>query len=138
MNLRNVEEPLMLIREQVRNALDRRAIGSRLDDTAVVAVELVTNALRHTRSGPIGMAMDVYEDTAVLWVHDGGKDVGAVRPRVPSDAPPLDLEEDGRGLHLVTALATRWLVWPTPEGKAVVAEMTLMDGATAAPRNRVP
>lgn len=137
-NLRNVEEPLVLIREQVRDALDRRAVGSRVDDTAIVATELVTNALRHTRSGPTGMAMDVYEDTAVLWVHDGDQDVGAVRPSVPSDTSSLDPKEDGRGLLLVAALTTRWLVWPTSEGKAVAAEIDLMDGATAVPAPRNP
>ncbi|WP_328436556.1 ATP-binding protein [Streptomyces sp. NBC_00444] len=137
-NLRNVEQPLMLIREQVRDALGKRAVGSRVDDMAVVAVELVTNALRHTRSGPIGMAMDIYEDTAVVWVHDGDEGIAAVRPSRPSDTSPLYLEEDGRGLHLVAALATRWLVWPTPEGKAVVAEIDLMDRAIAAPAPRNP
>lgn len=34
------------------HALGRRSVGPRVDDTAVVAVELVTDALRHTRSGP--------------------------------------------------------------------------------------
>ncbi|MBE8477506.1 ATP-binding protein [Streptomyces justiciae] len=140
-DLRGVEEPLVLVREQVRDALGGRAVRPRVDDSAVVAVELVTNALRHTRSGPTGLAMDVYEDTALLWVHDGDKDVGAVRPSMCANgggSSVLDLPEDGRGLQLVAALADRWLVWPTAEGKAVVAEIGLTDTATAAPARREP
>jgi anti-sigma regulatory factor (Ser/Thr protein kinase) len=137
-NLRDAEEPLAVTREQVREALEGRTIGSRVDDMAVVAVELVTNALRHTSNGPTGMGMDLYEDTAVLWVHDGDKDVDAVQPRVQPDASSLDLREDGRGLQLVAALVTRWLVWPTSGGKAVVAEISLRQPATAVPGPRTP
>nr|WP_159059411.1 hypothetical protein [Streptomyces antibioticus] len=85
--------------------------------------------------------MDVYEDTVLLWVHDGDKDVGAVRPSVCAtvvDSSVLDLPEDGRGLQLVAVLSDRWLVWPTAEGKAVVAEIGLLDTATAAPARREP
>ncbi|MFI1735203.1 ATP-binding protein [Streptomyces acidicola] len=125
-NLYDVEEPLALTREQVREALGGRTAESRIDDAVLVAVELVTNALRHTGSGPARMDLDVYEDTAVLWVHDGDTDAAAVRPSAHGDAPSLELQENGRGLHLVDALATRWLVWPTAGGKAVVVEIGLL------------
>lgn len=131
--LHDVDEPLLLVREQIREALTGRAPASRLDDALLVAVELVTNAMRHTGSGPFGMDLDVYESTAVLWVHDGGKDITAVRPREPA-APSTELAEGGRGLHLVDALVRRWFVWPTEGGKAVVAELDLIaEGATASP-----
>ncbi|KPI15671.1 hypothetical protein OK074_2116 [Actinobacteria bacterium OK074] len=132
-NLQDADEPLVLTREQVRDALGGRATDSRVDDTAVVAVELVTNALRHTQTGPTGMWVDVYEDTAVLWVHDSDGDVDAVRPRVADATSYLDLAEDGRGLPLVDALVTRWLVWPTKEGKAVVAEIGLREAEGPTP-----
>ena len=125
-NLRDVDEPLVLTRAQVREALDGRASDARVDDAVLVAVELVTNALRHTSSGPDRMDLDVYEYIAVVWVHDGGKDADAVRPHVAEDTSPLAAEEDGRGLQIVECLATRWLVWPTAGGKAVVAEIRLL------------
>ncbi|WP_405657799.1 ATP-binding protein [Streptomyces sp. NBC_00079] len=131
----------MLTREQVRDALGGRTADTRVEETALVAVELVTNALLHTQSGPTGMAMDVYEDTAVLWVHDGDKNTDAVRPRLPAESSHLDVEENGRGLRLVSALVTTWRVWPMANGKAVVAEFDLVERATAAvpaPRNAVP
>ncbi|MGW5689609.1 ATP-binding protein [Streptomyces asiaticus] len=133
MRLHDVDEPLLLVREQIREALGGRVPASRVDDALLVAVELVTNAMRHTGSGPSGMDLDVYESTAVLWVHDGGKDITAVRPRGAA-AASSDLEEGGRGLHLVDALARRWFVWPTEGGKAVVAELDLMaEDATLSP-----
>jgi anti-sigma regulatory factor (Ser/Thr protein kinase) len=125
-NLYAVDEPLALTREQVREALSGRTTDSRVDDAVLVAVELVTNALRHTSSGPARMDLDVYEDTAVLWVHDESTDAAAVRPCTHGDASSLELREGGRGLRLVDALATRWLVWPTAGGKAVVAEIGLL------------
>jgi anti-sigma regulatory factor (Ser/Thr protein kinase) len=137
-DLRGVDEPLVLTREQVREALGGRTADSRVADAALVAVELVTNALRHTSSGPTGMGMDVYEDTAVLWIHDADKETETVRPRAEADTSSLDLREDGRGLLLVAALVTRWLVWPTWEGKAVVAEIGLKKKATAAAGPRGP
>ncbi|MER6010175.1 ATP-binding protein [Streptomyces bluensis] len=126
-NLYGVDEPLALVRKQVREVLGGRAADTQVDDAVLVAVELVTNALRHTSSGPARMDLDVYEDTAILWVHDGDTDAAAVRPRAHGEpSSRVELQEGGRGLHLVDALATRWLVWPTAGGKAVVAEIGLL------------
>jgi hypothetical protein len=36
-----------------------------------------------------------------------------------------DLPENGRGLYLVNLLAATWFVWPTAQGKAVVAVIEL-------------
>ena len=72
------------------------------DDMVVVAVELVTNAIRHTASGRGGLVM-----VEVTWrgpvlrvaVADDGAAEG---PRLA--AGPGGLGEGGRGLHLVRAL----------------------------------
>jgi anti-sigma regulatory factor (Ser/Thr protein kinase) len=127
-NLTRYEEPQSLAREQVRQALSGRTSESRIDDAAIVASELVTNALKHTASGPVCMNLDVYQDTAIMWVHDGDKDVDAVLMRTSATAPIRDLPESGRGLYLVDVLVTKWFVWPTTDGKAVVAVMELDDG----------
>ncbi len=123
LELRSCEQPQRLARELVRKALDARATTSELDDAEVVASELVTNALQHTSGGPVRMDLDVYEDTAVFWVHDGDGRADAVQ--VPASPPDEDQLEGGRGLFLVDALADRWFVWPAPRGKAVAAVMPL-------------
>lgn len=121
--LRSCEQPQRLARYLVRRALDARATTSELDDAEVVVSELVTNAIQHTPEGPVRMDVDVYEDTAVLWVHDADRSAGAVR--VPVSPSGEDQLEGGRGLFLVDALVERWFVWPSSEGKAVVAVMPL-------------
>jgi anti-sigma regulatory factor (Ser/Thr protein kinase) len=101
------------------------------DDVIVVAVELVTNAIRHTASGRGGLVM-----VEVTWcgpvlrvaVADGGAPDG---PRLPARrawllaAPdgPAGLAECGRGLHLVRALATSTGVCGDPRGRLVWADI---------------
>lgn len=124
------EEPQSLARTLVRQALTGRASTSQIDDATVVACELVTNALQHTRGGPARMDLDVYEDVAVVWVHDGEGNAEAVR--TPAAKSGDYLPESGRGLCLVDGLSERWFVWPVDQGKAVVAVMPL-DGRRRAP-----
>lgn len=126
LELRSCEQPQRLARELVRAALDARATTSEMDDAEVVASKLVTNALKHTSEGPVRMDVDVYEDTAVLWVHDHDSSADAVK--VPASPPDEDQLEGGRGLFLVDALVERWFVWPVGQGKAVVAVMPLGRG----------
>lgn len=118
-------EPQRLARDLVRQALGGRASASQIDDAAVVACELVTNAIRHTPEGPVRMDLDVYEDTTVLWVHDGERNAEAVR--VPEASTGDDQLESGRGLYLVEVLTEKWFVWSAGPGKAVVAVMPLGD-----------
>lgn len=125
-NMTRSKEPQAFAREQIRQALSGRASVSRIDDAEIVVCELVTNALKHTASGPVSMNLDVYQDTAVMWIHDGDSAIETVRVRVPPDSDD-DLAEGGRGLYLVDVLAAKWFVWPTARGKAVVAVIELAD-----------
>ncbi|MGP3949608.1 ATP-binding protein [Streptomyces sp. 7N604] len=131
-DLSRYNEPQVLAREQVRQALSGRASGSRIDDAVLVVNELVTNARQHAGGGPSCMNLDVYEDIAVMWIHDCGKDAEAVRLRTSAADVCTELGESGRGLYLVEVLAAKWFVWPTVEGKAVVAVIEL-DAANATP-----
>jgi len=80
-------------------------------DTAVLLVsELVTNAVRHARP-PCALVVTFGEDAVELSVEDGDT-------RAPSARHAAALDENGRGLMLVSALADEWGVRPTPEGKA--------------------
>ncbi len=89
-------------RRFVKDALD----GCPAADTVVLlADELVTNALVHTRSGRGGLFEVIGwsgPSSACVAVLDGGSD------GEPSPADSDAMRESGRGLTLVDALATRW------------------------------
>jgi len=85
-----------------------------VEDLAIVASELATNAILHARS-PFTVTLSWNRDRVRVAVRDGS----AVPPmrRTPS------LETSGRGLVLVSALADRWGTHPVGEGKVVWAEL---------------
>ena len=90
--------------------------GAPLDDAALIATELATNAVLHAGTG----------FTVVVSRRPGGtiriavRDASMVRPR-PRRAGPL--ESSGRGLRLVEALATDWGADFLPDGKVIWAEL---------------
>ncbi|GAA1935001.1 hypothetical protein GCM10009716_47550 [Streptomyces sodiiphilus] len=126
--LDHADHPQALAREQVRHALAGRTTPSRIDNAVSVVSELVANAMEHTDAGPTRMTLDVYEDIVLMWVHDTARDTGSVQPRGVLADDPDDIPENGRGLVLVELLAAKWFVWPTAEGKAVVAAVNLSPG----------
>ncbi len=89
------------------------------DDLVSVAVELSTNALRHTANGNGGQfAVEVTwsAEMARVAVYDGGAPNG---PRVIEDP----LGEDGRGLLMVNALSVRRGVSGNAQGRVVWADI---------------
>jgi CheY-like chemotaxis protein/anti-sigma regulatory factor (Ser/Thr protein kinase) len=86
-----------------------------VDDAVLVVSELVTNAVAHADS-----------NCAVVVNRAGGgvrievRDEGA---GVPDLQAPSDLAEDGRGLMIVSALATAWGVASDPPTKTVWVEL---------------
>jgi hypothetical protein len=81
-------------------------------DTGLVVTELVTNAIRHTRSGLPGGTVTVAIaggwDGVTVHVHDLGAADGQVpRPRVAA-ADQDGLADGGLGLPIVAAVGTRW------------------------------
>jgi hypothetical protein len=101
-----------------------------VDDVVVVAVELVTNAIRHTASGRGGLIMvEVTWRGAMLRVavaDDGAPD----GPRLT--AAPAGLAECGRGLNLVRALAASAGVCGDARGRLLWADIG-WTGARPAP-----
>ena len=88
------------------------------DDLVNVAVELGTNAVRHTASGSGGQfAVEVTWSVqmARVAVYDGGAPDG---PRVIEDP----LGEDGRGLLMVNTLSVRSGVSGNAQGRVVWAD----------------
>jgi PAS domain S-box-containing protein len=94
--------------------------GWGLDDaafiTGLVVSELVTNAIRHAES-PIQLRL-IRDRTLICEVSDGS-----------STAPHLRraraLDEDGRGLLLISRLTQRWGTRQGPHGKTIWAEQAL-------------
>jgi serine/threonine-protein kinase RsbW len=86
------------------------AWGAAAADTGLVVTELVTNAIRHTRSGwPGGTVMVAVAggwDGVTVHVHDLGA-VGGQVPR-PRSARGDGLAESGRGLPIVAAVGQQW------------------------------
>lgn len=112
------------VRHSVRAALVSWGAGAIADDMAVVASELVSNALKHG-GGEAAVRLRVAEGRALVEVEDGS----ARRPkprRVGADAV------EGRGLLLIGALAAEWGWSPREEGgKTVWAALTVPAGCKA-------
>jgi anti-sigma regulatory factor (Ser/Thr protein kinase) len=90
---------------------------SHVAETAVLLVsELVTNAVRHARTGRLALTLCLEAAWLRIEVHDA--DPHEPRPRTPGA-----LEESGFGLLLIEALAGKWGVQQTLTGKAVWAEL---------------
>jgi anti-sigma regulatory factor (Ser/Thr protein kinase) len=134
------EEPLTWARETVRRLLKDRTDQARIDDTVLVATELLTNAIRHA-GGPVSLTLDLYEKGVTVGVVDRGRDTTAIPTAPVSSLAGLqdeavgtisgeDLPESGRGLYLISAFATGWGVEPAREGKVVTAAFCLA-GSTA-------
>jgi anti-sigma regulatory factor (Ser/Thr protein kinase) len=88
---------------------------SRLDDLLLILTELLTNALRHTRSGDKdGMVSLTVLDTDATTRFEVIDQGGESRPEPRADLP--DDSESGYGLGLVTFLASGWDAVPWGEG----------------------
>ncbi|MFG2113277.1 ATP-binding protein [Streptomyces sp. NPDC048718] len=115
-------------RDAVR-ALEAWGLGQLAETARLLVSELVTNAVVHTDSRRIGVAVTRTTETTVRVVV---LDVG--RTRVPAPRPPADDEESGRGFCLVAALADRWGIEYVATGKRVWCELDAggLDAGTAA------
>jgi anti-sigma regulatory factor (Ser/Thr protein kinase) len=110
------ERSVATARRLLLAALDGRE-GPGVDDAVLVISELVTNAVRHTRT--------VLFVLVTIENHTLHVDVTDDNPTLPVLPAPEHDATNGRGLRIVDALATRWGVTPTTEGKAVWFEMRL-------------
>jgi anti-sigma regulatory factor (Ser/Thr protein kinase) len=86
-----------------------------VDDLSLVVTELVANAVRHAGT-PMEVRLINLDGGIRLEVQDGS--TRPLRPRLSSV-----VDEGGRGLLLVDALASRYGVEGEPDGKRVWVEM---------------
>jgi anti-sigma regulatory factor (Ser/Thr protein kinase) len=85
------------------------------EDATLIVTELVANAIRHAGT-TIGVRLRRIPEGLRLEVSDGS-------PRPVRPASPSLLDEGGRGLALVDALATHYGVEGHPTGKTVWVEL---------------
>jgi anti-sigma regulatory factor (Ser/Thr protein kinase) len=108
-----------LARRELRQLLDTARIDQDTSDTAVLlATELVTNAVEHGR-GSAYLDAAVQDRAIRLEVSDSS----TVVPQ-PNTAVN-EMDERGRGLILIQALASRWGVLPRSDGKTVWCELDI-------------
>jgi len=106
--------------------LIRQVLGSHhpaADDSALIASELVANAVVHSRSGEPGGTLFLSIETA-----SGHSDVRIqVRDAGSLDTPAVATNdrdsEHGRGLAIVSALAPEWGSQPTAVGRTTWARI---------------
>ncbi|MFE6804453.1 ATP-binding protein [Streptomyces sp. NPDC057681] len=102
-----------------------------IDDDIVEALrlivsELVTNAMVHTASRNIEATVSVTATEAIVTVTDQGLFGTPVAREARAE------EENGRGLALVDALATRWGSTPLADGTQVEAAVALPEQTAGA------
>jgi anti-sigma regulatory factor (Ser/Thr protein kinase) len=83
------------------------------DDLALIASELIGNAIRHGSGGDIEVLLAVREGALVLEVADGGNGTPIARD-------PAEDDECGRGLLIVEALADKYGWRPNDNGGTTV------------------
>lgn len=108
-------------RERVCGQLRRWNLPEELGHTAQLVIsEFFTNAVVHTESGQVRCRLRADGELLRIEVTDEGGGNGEIEPR---DAAGDDT--DGRGLHLVSALAEQWGVLGDggPLGRIVWAEL---------------
>jgi anti-anti-sigma factor len=93
---------------------ERAWLADRVDQAVLVTSELVTNAVVHAQSG-LRLLVELRGHQLHLAVQDASPHLLHL-----ATSPSL-LEEGGRGLLLVDALATTWQVQHPPDGGKVVA-----------------
>lgn len=125
---RGEEAQVPLLRQWLAGLLPE--CGAR-DDVITVAVELATNAVRHTASGRdgwFGVEVGWHRGAVRVMVADQGAPSG---PRLVDNADPLS--ESGRGLHVVRGLSIRTGVEGDRRGRLVWADVPWADGFAAGP-----
>lgn len=105
-------------REFVSTCLTRWSLEELTDDIGLVVDELVTNSIKHARS-PVTVSIAHRTDRIIVNVEDGSTE----DPRPDMLAGPMD--EEGRGLRLVSLVAREWGSTKLPDGKRVWAEISL-------------
>jgi DNA-binding NarL/FixJ family response regulator len=102
-------------RQFIVGVLGRWQCDHLVDDACLVVSELVANAVLHARTAS-ELRLSLRPGVLRIEVTDSGP--GTPDPKVPSTQ-----RGNGRGLHIVSAIASAWGVSPRTGGKLVWAEL---------------
>lgn len=105
-------------RALARDAVERGRATVRVEDVALVVSELVTNAVLHG-DGDITLHVVVGADAVRIEVADRD-------PALPGPTYAEADAESGRGLLLVSKIASRWGVREEQPGKVVWADLAVV------------
>ncbi|WP_406287664.1 ATP-binding protein [Embleya sp. NBC_00896] len=109
-------------RHALRRVLAERVPDGPLDTLELLLSELVTNAVQHSVVGrTVAIAVLRRENSIRIAVVDNES-----APPEPGDAVDL-LDEHGRGLLLVEAMAEEWGSYPVPDGKVVWCDVKTVE-----------
>ncbi|HEX3514162.1 MAG TPA: SpoIIE family protein phosphatase [Trebonia sp.] len=111
-------------RSLIRDPLKRWGLEDLIDSSELLVSELVTNAIRYA-NGEVMLRLILEPDTLVCEVHDSSPALPRVL-QVDKDA------ENGRGLHVVSQVASRWGSRRTATGKVVWCEQLVPEEVTEA------
>jgi len=105
-------------RRFTRERLERWGADALVERAVLVVSELVTNAITHAGSVcRVVLRCGANSDSVRIEVTDFGQ--GSPEPQRPSSVRP-----SGRGLLIVSSVATAWGIDPSADGKIVWAEIT--------------
>ncbi|MDP3968748.1 MAG: SpoIIE family protein phosphatase [Nocardioides sp.] len=113
------------VRAFVRDALEARGSGL-VEDAELCVSELAANAALHSGGPFMEVSVRLDPDAVTITIADEGDvPLEAVSPRmaVQEDRAPDDEATTGRGLGIVSVLASEWGVERTPTGKRVWARL---------------
>jgi len=111
-------------RTLLRDPLKRWGLEDLIDSSELLVSELVTNAIRYA-NGEVLLRLILEPDSLVCEVHDSSPALPRVL-QVDKDA------ENGRGLHVVSQVASRWGARRTAGGKVVWCEQMVPEEVTEA------
>jgi serine phosphatase RsbU (regulator of sigma subunit) len=117
-------ETVSRARRLIRQSLEGWGLSTLADMAELLATELITNAIRYA-ARPIELRL-LRTRTLVCEIRDDDLYLPVLRQAA-------DLDEDGRGLFLVSRLARRWGVSRTTHGKVVWFELALGGGGEKEP-----
>lgn len=108
-------EATALRRFSAAQLTDWRVPGDDHEAAVLIVGELLANAVQHGRSlmtlsldlRPRLLRISVADHGAPCAPHHGSKGLGTSDSMSPTNVPPADSDEHGRGLAIVSALATR-------------------------------
>ncbi|GCD99537.1 ATP-binding protein [Embleya hyalina] len=109
-------------RHALRAVLAERAPRAPVDTLELLLSELVTNAVQHsTRGRTVAVAVLRRENSIRIAVVDDDT-------ALPEAGGAVDLlDEHGRGLLLVEAMAEEWGSYPVPDGKVVWCDVKTVE-----------